>query len=118
MAVTEYQTETGPADYILLVDGKPVGVIEAKKEEEGVRLTNENVGVRIIRLENIGYMEFRDESLKQSILKKAFEGKLVSQDPGDEPASVLLEWIREEKENGRADKTRPGRRGLKTYDKR
>jgi len=37
--VTEYQTEIGPADYVLFVDGKPVGVIEAKKEEEGLRLT-------------------------------------------------------------------------------
>jgi len=37
--VTEYQTEIGPADYVLFVDGKPVGVIEAKKEEEGVHLT-------------------------------------------------------------------------------
>jgi len=39
VAVTEYQTEIGPADYVLFVDGKPVGVIEAKKEEEGVHLT-------------------------------------------------------------------------------
>jgi len=39
VAVTEYQTEIGPADYVLFVEGKPVGVIEAKKEEEGARLT-------------------------------------------------------------------------------
>ena len=42
-------------------------------------------------LEKIGY-------LRQSILKKAFEGKLVPQDPNDEPAEKLLERIKQEKE--------------------
>ena len=39
----------------------------------------------------------RAEQLRQSILKKAFSGKLVPQDPNDEPASVLLERIKAEK---------------------
>ncbi|AMR33682.1 restriction endonuclease subunit R [Mucilaginibacter sp. PAMC 26640] len=39
VAVREYQTETGPADYILFIDKKPVGVIEAKREDEGLKLT-------------------------------------------------------------------------------
>lgn len=49
------------------------------------------------------------EALRQSILKKAFSGQLVPQDPNDEPASELLARIKAEressllaKENGRA----------------
>jgi len=34
------------------------------------------------------------EALRQSILKKAFAGKLVPQDPNDEPAEKLLEQIK------------------------
>ena len=39
IAVREYQTDVGPADYVLFVDKKPVAIIEAKREEEGHRLT-------------------------------------------------------------------------------
>lgn len=39
VAVREYQTDAGPADYVLFVNQKPVGVIEAKREDEGHRLT-------------------------------------------------------------------------------
>jgi len=39
IAVREYQTDIGPADYVLFVDKKPVGIIEAKRAEEAVHLT-------------------------------------------------------------------------------
>ncbi len=54
----------------------------AEKVEESIRVTLEKA-----------------EALRQSILKKAFEGKLVPQNPNDEPASKLLEQIQAEKKN-------------------
>ncbi|MFA5973710.1 MAG: type I restriction endonuclease [Lentimicrobiaceae bacterium] len=38
VAVKEYRTDVGPADYVLFVDAKPCGIIEAKREEEGPKL--------------------------------------------------------------------------------
>lgn len=40
----------------------------------------------------------RSKRLRQSILKQAFEGNLVPQDPEDEPASILLERIKASRE--------------------
>lgn len=39
IAVCEYPTDTGPADYLLFVDRQAVGVIEAKRDEEGHKLS-------------------------------------------------------------------------------
>jgi type I restriction enzyme S subunit len=52
----------------------------------------------------------RSAALRRSVLKAAFEGRLVPQDPSDEPASVLLERIRAE----RAVKPVPKRRARQT----
>jgi type I restriction enzyme S subunit len=51
----------------------------------------------------------RSEFLRQSILKRAFSGQLVPQDPNDEPASRLLERIRAEKV-AQASKQKPTKR--------
>lgn len=39
VAVREYQTDVGPADYVLFADKKPVGVVEAKPEDWGHKIT-------------------------------------------------------------------------------
>ncbi len=53
-AVREYQTDIGPADYVLFVDKKAVGVIEAKRAEEG---------------QNIMTVEFQSEGYAVAKLK-------------------------------------------------
>ncbi len=58
----------------------------------------ESIFARIDAIEKqVGNSLIKLDLLKKSILKKAFEGKLVPQDPNDEPASVLLAKIKQEK---------------------
>lgn len=62
----------------------------------------------------------QSERLRQGILKKAFEGRLVPQDPTDEPAEKLLERIIEEKEKYKSKEIRKRKsnreRGLKQLE--
>jgi type I restriction enzyme S subunit len=66
----------------------------------------------------------RANSLRQSILRTAFEGRLVPQDPEDEPADKLLECIQEEraksmgeKNTNKRRKNKPRQLELSTYVK-
>ena len=65
--------------------------LENKKAEQIPQSIKNPCGVLVELIKNI------PERLKKSILQEAIEGRLVPQDPNDEPASVLLERIREEK---------------------
>lgn len=51
----------------------------------------------------------KSNSLRQSILKKAFAGELVAQDPNDEPATKLLERIKEEQKTAGEGKKKRAR---------
>ena len=73
--------------------------------EEQIRIV-EQYNTLIPFIDNYGVLENKldilnasfPELLKKSILQEAVQGKLVPQDPNDEPASVLLERIRAEKQ--------------------
>lgn len=65
---------------------------QSKKElENNLKFALNNFNVLCTRKEDV-------QLLRQTILSLAVQGKLVPQDPNDEPASVLLEKIKEEKE--------------------
>jgi type I restriction enzyme S subunit len=82
-------------------------VIPLAPEAEQVRIVKElerldSIIVRISMDERSASTRIR--RLRQSILKWAFEGRLVDQDPNDEPAAVLLERIRAERAAGNGKK--------------
>jgi type I restriction enzyme S subunit len=54
------------------------------------------------------------DKLSHSILAKAFRGELVPQDPDDEPATVLLERIKKEKEKMRIKSSNKSSQNLRT----
>ena len=102
IAVREYQTDVGPADYVLFVDRKPVGIIEAKREEEGHRLTT-------VEEQSLGYANAKLKYLNNDPLSFAYESTGVLtrftdyRDPKPRGRNVfsfhkpetLAEWIRQ-----------------------
>ncbi len=72
------------------------------RQEELVSVLDEQLGDVDRGLKAIDSQLARAARLRQSILKSAFEGTLLPQDPNDEPASVLLERIRAERKSSAA----------------
>ena len=70
----------------------------------GDRLSTSLSAIDAIGTEIDGQL-LRAEALRQSVVREAFAGHLVPQDPRDEPASVLLHKIRAEREQTMKNKT-------------
>jgi type I restriction enzyme S subunit len=61
-----------------------------------VRVRDSSVGVTERNERDLDKALWESEALRKAILQKAFTGRLVPQDPGDEPATILLARLRAE----------------------
>jgi type I restriction enzyme S subunit len=75
-----------------------IPVCSLPEQHEIVRLLDEQFTVIEQNEREIDAALKRSAALRQSILRKAFTGQLVPQDPTDEPAAKLLALIRKERE--------------------
>lgn len=104
IAIKEYQTDVGPADYILFVDRKPVGIVEAKKEEVGQNLST-------VEEQSSGYANAKLKYLNNDPLRFVYESTGVLtrftdyQDPKPRAREIfsfhtpkaLLSWSKQDK---------------------
>jgi type I restriction enzyme S subunit len=95
------------AIYLRDIQHIPTPFCSLAEQQEIARVLEQKLSI-ITEIEKIIEFELqRSEALRQSILKKAFSGQLVAQDPKDEPASVLLERIRAEKSASKLTTKKP-----------
>lgn len=105
VAVREYMTSVGPADYVLFIDGEPVGVIEAKKSDMGENIT-------MVEEQSLGYAKSKLKWIDNKPLRFLYESTDIIinfTDLSDEKCRArkifnfhtpeqLSDWIKEEKE--------------------
>jgi type I restriction enzyme, S subunit len=86
-----------------VIQSMPVPVAPAAEQDEIVRRVNSTLAVAD-RLEAMVREEVALlESLERTTLGKAFRGELVRQDPSDEPAAVLLQRLRKDREQAEGE---------------
>jgi type I restriction enzyme S subunit len=88
------KTELKPKSFLPLKIKLPEKNEQIKIREKLEEIISETKEVKNIEFENESYLK----SLRSSILSEAVQGKLVPQDPKDEPASELLKKIKAEKD--------------------
>jgi type I restriction enzyme S subunit len=99
-AIHSKAVDVARANFSLTDISELIVPLPPKKEQAKISAEIDRLSTIIEKTEHLVLDELkRSQSLRQSILKRAFEGRLVPQDPNDEPASVLLKKIKAEKAN-------------------
>ena len=88
----------------------PLPLIPSEEQEELCKQIDQFMTIIDAQVQEIVRALGLTDLLRQSILKKAFSGQLVPQDPDDEPASILIERIKAEKTARSQNNTRAKRR--------
>ncbi len=83
------------------VQAAPIPVAPTCEQARVASLVSSALALLSRQEERLTELRRRSDSLDQAVLSLAFRGELVSQDPSDEPASVLLERLREERDQQR-----------------
>jgi len=91
------------------VSSLPVPVTTQTEQAVLLQLLDEKLSTGDFLVQEINSQLIRATALRQAILKKAFSGQLVKQDPNDEPASALLAKIKAEKASLANKKSRNGK---------
>ena len=99
------------------VQNLPVPVCSSAEQAEVVRILDSRFETADMLDAEIDANLTRAEALRQSILKRAFSGQLVPQDPTDEPAQTLLARIRASRDGASTAKAqRPARRRTQAHN--
>ena len=76
----------------------PIPIPSIEEQIEIVNILQQNLSLIDKQFEMVKIWNNTLTTLRTSILKQAFEGKLIPQDPNDESAEILLQKIKQEKE--------------------
>jgi len=88
----------------------PIPIAPRSEQEAAIQVLIESLSAVDSQEQSVELALKQSTAQRQNILRAAFSGQLVPQDPSDEPASVLLARIRAERTQREADKKPRGRK--------
>lgn len=110
-AIKRAKTTAGQANLTLeLCRDLPLPLMPVSEQQQVTAEVERRLSIADATEKTITHALARAARLRQAILKRAFEGRLVPQDPNDEPASELLKRIQAERAKEMPAQRKPRRK--------